>query len=192
VELKGLYYWQSQGETLARGASSSSTGAAGYDDSATAWKAILDVDQEALKFTSLWLEYAQIDNNFIRFAGAVGNSKGPSFGPNPYAWGGAEILWNKPWNTNTTTVWLIRANQQWNDKWNTFLRYAQADFDTINLDNATNWTVGVGYQYTPAILFELFYDNIDYGNTNGNTGSRLANPYVDDDHIIQFRTYITF
>jgi hypothetical protein len=176
VEVKGIYYWQSQGQTLAEGASGAFAGTVGYDDSAKAWKAIVDVDREALKFTSLWLEYGQIDNNFIRFTGT-----------NPYAWGGAEILANKPWNLGTTTVWLIRANQQWNDKWDTFLRYAQADFDTLNLDNANNWTLGVGYQYTPAIKFELLYDNIDYGNSNGNLGG-----YIDDDHLIQFRTHITF
>ena len=190
VELKCLYYWQSQGQTLAEGASSALSGTPNYYDSATAWKAILDVDQEALKFTSLWLEYGKIDNNFVRFAGNIGSSTGPSFGTNPYAWGGAEILLNKPWNINTTTVWLIRAEQQWNDKWSTLLRYAHADFDTNGIDDANNWSVGVGYQYTPAIKFELLYDNIDYGNINGANASPAG--YVDDDHLIQFRTHITF
>ena len=54
VELKGIYYWQTY---------------SGWDkikngDNAKSWKAILDVKQDALKFTSLWVEYAQEDNWF--------------------------------------------------------------------------------------------------------------------------------
>jgi hypothetical protein len=171
VELKGLYYMQKAGADR-YGYVSNSDGTP--DDSATAWKAILDVKQEALKFTSLWLEYGKMDNNFEDLAGN-----------NPYGLYGASVFSNRPQNNNTGTLMLVRANQQWNDKWNTLLRYANLDFDTNGIDKTTNWTVEVGYQYTPAIKFTLGYDKIDYGDTAGMTR-------VGDDHLIRFRTFVTF
>ena len=194
IELKGVYYMQDQGDTIATLMSSSAPGTAGYDDSANAWKAILDVKQDVLKFTSLWLEYGQIDNNFLMNAHATHTYSQPGdfFGDNPYAWGGAEMLANMPYNTNTSKVWLIRANQQWNDKWRTFLRYAQADFDTDAVDDATNWSVGVGYRFSPAIEFELMYDAIDYGDSWVSDGVRTPGFRHGDDNVIRFRTYVTF
>jgi hypothetical protein len=169
IELKGLYYTQDQG-------ANSTTRYVPGEDNATAWKVMLDVEQEALKFTSLWLEYGKMDNNFEILTGL-----------NPYAYYGAEIFANRPKGSlNTTTVWLISAAQQWNDKWSTLLRYAQADFDVNSFDNATNWTFEVGYQYSPAIAFTLGYDNIDYGEGNPE-GYRNG-----DDHLIRFRTFVTF
>jgi hypothetical protein len=173
IELKGIHYWQDYGRSRRN---EGGTIADPDEDSATAWKAILDVKQEALKFTSLWLEYGKMDNNFELFGVSA-----------PYAWYGAEILANKNINSlETSTIWLIRAEQQWNDKWRTLLRYAQADFGVDGLDNATNWTFEVGYRYSPAIEFTLGYDNIDYGdgNPDGYNGG--------DDHLIRFRTFVTF
>jgi hypothetical protein len=166
IELKGIYYMQNLGETRERYLVDS--------DDPKAWKAILDVKQEALKFTSLWLEYGKMDNTFEILGGL-----------NPYAYYSAEILSNRPVNDRSTTIWLVRAAQQWNDKWDTLLRYAHADFDSDNIDEATNWTVEVGYQYSPAIKFTLGYDNVDYGD--GIAGDRTG-----DDHLIRFRTYVTF
>jgi hypothetical protein len=172
IELKGIYYAQDAGESRGR---VFRNGNGDLEDSSSAWKAMLDVKQEALKFTSLWLEYGQMDNNFELFGVA-----------SPYGWYGAEILENRPINTNSTKIILVRAEQQWNDKWRTLLRYAQANFDTDGLDNATNWTFEVGYQYSPAIEFSLGYDNIDYGDNNP------AAFYSGDDHVIRFRTFVSF
>ncbi|MDR1944390.1 MAG: S-layer protein, partial [Synergistaceae bacterium] len=168
IELKAIYYWQSQG--------TSRPTYVPYEDSANAWKAMLEVGQDTLKFTSLWLEYGQLDNNFERLGGA-----------NPYSPYGAELLANQPVNLNTTKIIAAFATQEWSDKWRTFERFVRADFDTTGFDNATNWTFGVGYRYSPAIDFELSYDNIDYGtNTDPNAARQ------DDDHQINFRTYISF
>ena len=168
IELKGIYYAQKTSRD--RPGYLRAVGTLGVDDSASAWKAILDVNQAALKFTSIWLEYGQMDNNFELF--------NPG-GINPYAYYGAEILRARPIDRNTTTILLVRAAQQWNDKWDTLLRYAQADFETRGVQDASNWTFEVGYQYTPAVKFTLGYDNIDYDNNN-------------DDHMIRFRTHVTF
>ena len=60
-----------------------------------------------------------------------------------------------PWNNGTTKFFFIYADQKWNDKWSSYLRYQQADFDTTGLDDAKGYGAGVTYQYTPAIGFEL-------------------------------------
>ncbi|GHV27531.1 S-layer protein [Synergistales bacterium] len=181
VELKGVYYNQSNGNL----ASQPWDGYRNvYGESAKAWKAILDVKQEALKFTSLWIEYGNMDNNFVHNAN-------PTYSDVPYSYAGAELTANRPNNTSTSKVLFIRADQQWNEKWRTFLRYGNVDYDTAGLDNTTNWTLGIGYRYSPAIEFELAYDHIDYGSDWGHyvTGNSYR---TDDDHIVRFRTTVSF
>ena len=95
-------------------------------------------------------------------------------------WGVAiSVTDGMPFNNNSTKVWMVGAEQVWNDKWTTFLKYAQADYDTAGVDDAKNWTVGATYQYTPAVAFQLVYDNIDFGAD-------------EDDHLIKFRTSVSF
>ena len=160
VELKGIYYFQNVGDDIY---------GAGFEDDPRAWKVVLDVKQDLLKFTSLWLQYQQIDNTFYGL-----NQQ------NNMDWGVAlSVVDAMPLNNNTTKVWMIGAEQKWNDKWTTFLKYAQADYDTALVDDAKNWTVGVTYQYTPAVAFQLVYDSIDFGANN-------------DDHLIKFRTSVSF
>ena len=160
VTLQGIYYWQKiddlKNTTL--------------EDSPKSWKAQLSIKQDLLKFTSLWIEYAQEDNTFVgnNMAGAT------------YNWTGDHAIAKPEINNGTTKIWLVRADQKWNDKWGSFLRYAKFDWDS-NLDDTTNWTVGLKYQYTPAINFQLAYDQIK--NVNGKD---------EDDSVLRFRTYVTF
>ncbi|MDR3353902.1 MAG: S-layer homology domain-containing protein [Synergistaceae bacterium] len=184
VELKGVYYHQGLGDNWRAPISPTNPNP---DDTASAWKVILDVKQEALKFTSVWLEYGHIDNNFAKM-------------PAPYSGigGGADLMFNRPegLNESTTKVFGIAAGQQWNDKWRTFIRYFAADYDTQFIDDATNWTVGVAYRLNPAVEFELLYDYIDYGGFLAADGRTLYNAGPggrdDDDHIIRLRTFVTF
>lgn len=184
IQLKGVYYTQDQGETLARLVS---TADGDYDDSASAWKAILELDQDLLKFTNLWFEYGQMDNNFIQNgAGTLGHPQYKEGGTPSYGGWGADVLANRPNNTNTSKIIMVRADQRWSDKWRTYARYVNVDYDTNYLDDAVNWGVGVGYRLSPAIEFELGYDKIDYGDNNP------ANYRSGDDNIVRFRTYVTF
>lgn len=171
IALQGIYYWQNAD------ADNNAIAALGIDDSAKAWKAILDVKQDVLKFTGFRFEYQQQDNNF------VGVRDPYSFGKD--AANAATIAQNMPWNNNTTKFFFVYADQKWNDKWSSYLRYQQADFDTAGIDDAKGYGVGVTYQYTPAIAFRLAYDNVDYG-TNA---AALAS---DKDHVVQFRTTVNF
>jgi len=174
VALRGIYYFQELGDDIATGG----------DSSPNAWKAIIDVQQEALKFTSLWVEYSRIDNSFVTTAWPRYGIGGANY---------ASILLNQPANRNTTSIWFVNAVQQWTDKWSTILRYANARFGTPGLDNADEWGVGVGYQYSPAMYFELMYDQVDFGT---HSSSYLANPegntYIDKEGVVRFRVTVNF
>jgi hypothetical protein len=179
IELKGVYYHQSLGNDW-------QAAVVNPDDTASAWKVILDVKQEVLKFSSAWLEYSNIDNNFAK--------RVASYSPTDP---GANLLANLPYrrNENTTKVYGLAARQQWNDKWRTFLHYFAADYDTAGIDDATNWAVGVAYRLNPAVEFELLYDNIDYGDVAATVGGQVVRNgggNVGDDHIIRLRTFVTF
>mgnify|MGYP000255434406 FL=1 len=54
IALRGYYYWQDLDD-----------GWAVRDDSPATWSAMLDVKQDLLKFTSLWIQYVEQDNSFI-------------------------------------------------------------------------------------------------------------------------------
>lgn len=166
IALKGIYYWQNTDQFWG-------------DADGKAWKAILDIKQEALKFTSLWVEYSQQDNDFI---GAYSDRY--AIGDGTYDYVGRNIDWSDP--NGRTKWWFVKAAQQWNEKWSTFVRFAHADFDTDWLDNATEWGLGIGYQYTPAIYFELAYDQVDHGD------SALAFADHGKDHVLRFRTNVNF
>ena len=161
IELKGVYYWQNI----------DLPGVSFNGDDPKSWKVILDVKQDLLKFTSLWIEYAQETNTF----------QGTDVS---YKYIGANPQKFQPFNDNKAKMWLVRADQKWNDKWGTYLRYFQADWDTAGYDDTKEYSAGVTYQYTPAIQFKVEYDHIDYGLVN--------DVDKDADHIIRFRTTVNF
>ncbi|WP_302295356.1 S-layer homology domain-containing protein [Pyramidobacter piscolens] len=156
LELKGAYYMED-------------IDGAAIDDP-KAWKVALDVSQDVLKFTSLWVEYAQFDQGFI-----AENL--------PYAFGklGDYLDGFTTFGADTDVI-FVAAKQEWNDKWSTFGRYAQYDPD--GGDKAKDWAVGVGYQYSPNLYFELAYNKMDVG-ANGVPG-------FEDGSFIRFRTLLTF
>lgn len=141
-----------------------------YDmDGESAWQAILDVKQEALKFTSLWIEYVNIDD-----VGFVTITDGP--------WDnyGADVTGN--WLGLYDDIWFVKAEQKWNDQFRTFQRFLRGNARIAGDSDTTNWTIGVQYYYTPALMFELAYDDISDAMTVAG----------DDDHLIRFRTRVTF
>lgn len=174
IQLKGIYYAQELDEEYMKGA-----GIEG-GDSPKAWKAILDVKQDLLKLASLWVEYSRQDNNFLAYNDryAIGGNTYDYAGYNmDYADAGGESEW-----------WFVRADRQWNDRWSSFVRFASVDFDTAGLDDATEWGVGVGFQYTPALYFELSYDLVDHGDGSV-TNEDAAN---GKESVVRFRTSLEF
>jgi hypothetical protein len=195
VAVKGLYYYQNQSDAW-------KIGLATDENTARAWRAILDVKQEALKFTSLWFEYTRMDNNFWHNANLDNELT--------YTFNGASLLYNQPHlrivnldplefshgDTNTMTIYGVVAKQQWNDTWRTFAGFHKVNFNTPGLHDAINWTFGVGYRYSPSVDFELTYDHIDYGE--GNDPSILTfdpdgtPPRNGSDNQIRLRTTVSF
>jgi hypothetical protein len=172
VELKGIYYFSGWDDDTP-----------GVDDSGNAWKAILDIDQDLLKFTSLWLEYGQIDNNVLGgvMDGVIGHNDADFYrGAGPDWSGGFPGR-----RDGTSKGFIVNTQQKWNDKWSTYLRYAHWDFDggTNTNDTADEWTIAAKYQYTDALSFELSYDNVSWDDVAG---------AEDSDHLIRFRTFVAF
>ncbi|MEG2185519.1 MAG: S-layer homology domain-containing protein, partial [Cloacibacillus sp.] len=179
VELMGIYNWQDNGDGAVVLADIVN-GGNGTENKPKAWKAVLNLDQSLLKFTALRFEYMQQDNMYI------GNRDYYGWGTDNSSNGNyAHVLQNMPWNDNTTKVFFVRADQKWNDKWSSFIRYTQAKFDTDGIDDAKEYGIAVKYQLNPAVAFRLGYDYVDNGENTGNA-------YNGDDHVIQFRTTVNF
>jgi len=145
-----------------------------YDDGIDnngAWQAILDIKQEALKFTSLWIEYVNVSDAGFR---AVTDGPWDNYGA---AVTGTDL-------GAYDNILFIKAEQKWNDKWRTFIRYLKGNArgTGIGIDDTTNYTFGVKYYYTPAVSFELAYDKIEGSETVAGA----------DDHLIRLRTHVVF
>lgn len=187
LQLKGIYYHQKQNDGIKK--LFDIKGRGDFDDSAKSWKAILDVKQDVLKYTSLWFEYSQTDNNFWL---QIPERYGIIGAGNP------RVGYNTPWNDNTSKYVFVKAVQQWTKKWSTILRYVHADYDTAGMDDAAEWGAGLGLQYTPSLYFELMYDQIDYGDNSGYggrvMGDRASTPgaWNGKESVVRFRTIVTF
>jgi len=110
VQLKGAYYWQDMSD------SDYKTAKTDFGNQ-KAWKAILDVKQDALKFTSLWVEYSQVDNGFM------GNSGASWGGVSRYCQGNKAvsdkgIFWGMSpvFDGTTSKFWYVSAGQKWSKK----------------------------------------------------------------------------
>jgi len=173
--LKGAYYSQNSNS-----ADSGNVDAGAFNDP-KAWRAIFEVKQEALKFTSLWLEYNQIDAGFVTpnsaaFGFIADVSKYAPLYQDYRNGGFGQIQQN-------TDILRIGAFQKWSDQWETFVHYAKFSIDGFNggfSNDATNYSLGVNYNYTPALTFALAYDAWDAEND------------ALDDHVIHFRTMVNF
>ena len=126
--------------------------------------------QDALKFTDLWIEYAQIDQGFY-FANA-----------DPYGWAIESIFsYYLGWTIYDSKVLNIVAKQKWNDQWWTYVRYINVDVDEEGY-SYSGYTASVRYNYTPNLWFELGYDKFDPDWE----GSDYA------DSMVWFRTTVNF
>lgn len=139
-------------------------------DSANHWRFIVNVDQELLKFTSLWLEYGQMDQYFVSPAGLTG--QGSMFA--------TSITGMKNMMRDDLKYWRVALGQQWNEKWATHLFYFHYDFDgKAYRDDLKEWGLGVQYTYNPNVQFGLNFVKANWGD-------------LGDDHIVKFRTQVTF
>ena len=147
------------------------------EDSPMTWSAQLDLKQDLLKFTSLYVQYIEQDNTWVGPRAA--NQYPAVFIPDLDGPVGAD---------GTNKTWLITAEQQWGDsKWSSFLQYLTTDWDAQGWDDTDQYMIGIGYQYTPQIKFWLAYNYIDYGDNAATTGANTGN-----ESVVLFRTAIDF
>jgi hypothetical protein len=172
--VKGIYYGQSleaedaDGETINIG-----------NDAPAAYKAIISVNQDFLKFTSLWLEYGSYEQGFWARNGINAgimdfpDYAGKSNGKTALGGVGSRLL-------NDTTMYRIAAEQAWNEKWTTYLFYTAYDVDTK--DTFNHYGLAVGYRLNPNVAFGLAYSAFTYEDAFG----------FEDESNIHFRTVVTF
>jgi len=167
IAFKGVFYHQKwEGEMVSNGTWTRYRNRT--KDDPNHWALIFDVKQEALKYTSLWLEYGQYDKDFA------------NRGDKGIFTSGAEGL-----TTNIAyekiKYWRIAAGQEWNDKWSTHLFYYGYKVDTDNWKPAE---MGLGVQYK---LNDYTTMGLNYVHVKDATG-----PDGEKDDLIRFRTSISF
>ena len=167
IALRGYFYMQDLDDGW-RGAD--------IEDNPMTWSAMLDIKQDLLKFTSLWVQYVEMDNTW------VGNRATDKY---PAVFTPGDLEDYAPIGTDgTNKTWLVTAQQQWNDKWESFLQYMTTDWDAQGFDDTDQYMIGIGYQYTPQVKFWLAYNYIDYNNGGAK--------YEGSESVVLFRTAIDF
>jgi len=203
IALRGMYFLQNKSVdywNTTNGARISTNNT--IYDNANAYKAVLDVKQSVLRFTSLWLEYNHLDRGFwVPSGGAssVFNSydfahrNGANFGFR-YTGTSAPLFNNNVLNYDLDLM-RAAAEQQWTDKWSTWLFYTRAKArnsfvpDNVNTyyrsGRINHMGVGINYQYNPSVLFGLAYTWAKF------SGNPTWNAYTNPSEI-RFRTQVSF
>ena len=177
ISFRGIYYHQTH-DSEAR----ASAAAGWYDtsrDNSHAFRLNLSVSQDLLGFTSLWLGYDYLDRDFVTRNSSQGDRLFLSDdAPADVKWRGFD---RRGWDT---TIWRIGATQQWNSEWRTWAYFARHDYSRPGYaDRDVNqWGLGIEYRLNPNVAFAL-----NYLATSWN-GAMDAH----DNHLIRFRTQVTF
>ena len=144
-----------------------------FIDDANHWAAIIDIKQDALKFTSLWLEYGKFD------AGFTGQNGGMLY------YGG--LLQEEFGSTVAefdTKYWRVGADQEWNDKWTTYLFYYGYDVDMGNQSyKPAEFGLGVSYKLNDYTTMGWNYMHAK-NDLDGDAGK--------NDNVVRFRTKVAF
>lgn len=169
--VKGIYYYQVQDFNI-------------YDDGVRKvddgysysgmWKAIVEIPQEKLKITSLWLEYSRIDHDFV-----IANGVNSLFLTDDID----SKYFNKvnSYITGTDTdIIRVGMNQDWNDKWGSWIYYSYVDFKDVNKLN--NYALGIDYLYNLNVKLSLSGHYFDWNNNIVN----------DDEWMVKGRISVNF
>jgi len=158
-------------------------------DDPKAWKIVLDVNQDLLKFTSLRAEYGKYDGGFY-----VQNGSGWMAGPDTYNKNGAMMAAD-------TKFIKVSAIQNWGKKFATYERWAQYDQDDVSAaamggfpnypgakigGKAKELQFGIHYKYSPNLQFMVDYTKYDGQLLGGAVNSEA------EDKVVRFRTFLSF
>jgi len=183
--LKGIYYLQQQSWDGPEGTED--------PDGANAWKVIVDIKQEQLRFTSLWLEYGMVDGvdpkkeKHQGFVHAVGGTV-RQYLIDSGNWGkGANNVFPVD-----VSIWRVGTRQKWTDKWSTWLAASSIDGDY----DFSTMQLGLGIEYTASssVGLALGFVNTtvdDHWWPKGNK-DKGAGTWAEDNSFLFFRTQITF
>jgi hypothetical protein len=169
ISLKGIYYHQKfSGEYSADGGN---TWDSGDFDSTKAYKLAIDIDQNLLGFTSLWLGYDFMEGGFWTFNGD----------------GFFEIGSRWPAIYFDMRTWRIGAIQRWNSKWRSWFYFAHHTFIDAadNGDNlkGSQWGLGIENRLNPTVGFALNYINSNFDDGVHSPG---------DNHLFRFRMQVDY
>ena len=183
IALRGLYYYQDA--TASTWNTSTSRWNDIGNDSTAAYRVHLEVKQDLLKFSSLWLEYNHLEQNFVVPTGD--GVVGGMFDHDDVITGNAGLV---PYDLD---IWRVAGQQKWNDKWTTFftvsgftLKDAPATVLYSTDYKATLWGLGAIYHLNSNVGMGLGFAMMDWNSDAERFGGKL------DESIIRFRTQITF
>ena len=193
IGVKGIFYHQAGDSEIVDPVENkwNDYGLGAYDDKgeviedANHWAAIIDVKQDFLKYTSLWLEYGAFDQGFWS-----SNGDGAIF------YSGSNVVKGKYLNgasaANDITYFRVGLGQQWTDKFATYIAYygyTVKDYVDENNKkddkNPSELSLGVQYKLNDATTMGLNYMMVN-GDFDGNDDD------PDKDNVIRFRTAISF
>ena len=126
--------------------------------------------QEALKFTSLWLEYGQYDAGFRALNGG-------------YLFYGGLLQEEYVGAIADTKYWRVGLGQEWNDQWSTHLFYYGYDIDVLGGIKPAEFGAGVQYKLNDSTTMGLNYMHAD-NDLPGEDGKK--------DNVVRFRTKVSF
>jgi opacity protein-like surface antigen len=182
IGLRGIYYHQRfRGERAGAGSAAAPVWENDHYTS-HAYKLVLDVNQDLLGFTGLWLGYDFMQAGFMATGGGNGG-----FDP-------ADNVrnWALDRFEHDMRTWRVGAIQQWSAQWLSWVYFAHHTFIDVecggNLMNPTGlqWGIGVEYLLNANVGFALNYIRSDFDNAVTWMGNN------SDNHLIRFRTMITF
>jgi hypothetical protein len=198
IAIKAAYYYQKMDSEVV--ATDPSTGQLGWYefgygvndntgevvDNAKHWRAIIDVKQDALKFTSLWLEYGQYDAGFYAPQGMSTFFNSESSVLKRYLIDGAT-----PQMGSDLKYWRVILGQQWTDAFATHIFYngykvedayvnSNGDYESAK---PSEYGVGVQYKLNDYTTMGLNYIHVD---SDGSEEEETK------DNIIRFRTAVSF
>lgn len=147
----------------------------GGSESPNAWTAGIGLTQDSLGFTSFAVEYERMGAGF-RLPGNSGvyanNFYAPLSGPRH----------GFTFNDDAGALFLS-ARQRWNSRFSTFLQYSRYySYEEEQNPHVRQWSVGMGYQYSPGVYMEVVYDD--------QSGALDSDNYTDK--RVRLRTMINF
>jgi len=191
IAIKGAYYYQKMDSELVMSDASGNPGwynfgyginwnTGNVEDNAKHWRAMIDVKQDALKFTSLWLEYGQYDAGFYAPEGMNAFFPSESSTLKKFLIDGAT-----PMLGLDMKYWRVVLGQQWNEKWATHLFYYGYKLEGAGDYEAKPKELGLGVQYklNDYTTMGLNYVHVDNDGPDTETTK---------DNVIRFRTAVSF